>query len=122
MSSDQPIRKRVKPAHPGARIPDPAHPGLDLAQDGTEVTWDHHWIARERRGEVIVDEVRPEPEGSMPADRPDDPVSTASVPFMITKAQRQLLRQRGFSDDQVANMTPAAALAELEKPLADQAG
>lgn len=48
------IRKTVKPAHPGARIPDPAHPGLDLPDDGAEVAWTTDWILRERRGEIVV--------------------------------------------------------------------
>ena len=48
------IRKTVKPAHEDASIPDPAHPGIDIAQDGTEVVWDAYWIAREMRGEVKV--------------------------------------------------------------------
>ncbi|WP_158810229.1 DUF2635 domain-containing protein [Beijerinckia sp. L45] len=56
--SEQPARKFVKPAHAGACIPDPAHRGLDLPQAGTDVVWDHYWIQRERRGEIIV--VEPE--------------------------------------------------------------
>ena len=43
----------VKPAHPGARIPDPAH-GNFLAQDGAEVVWDHAWILRALRGEIVI--------------------------------------------------------------------
>ena len=66
--SDKPIRKIVKPSVPGARIPDPAHPGLNIAQAGTEVTMDHGWILRERRGEVVVSDV---PEAVEPKKAPD---------------------------------------------------
>lgn len=31
------------------------------------------------------------------------------VPFMITQAQREALRQKGFEDDQIADMTPEKA-------------
>ncbi len=56
MSDATNARKFVKPAHAGASIPDPAHPGLNLPQEGAEVPWDHYWIARERRGEVVMTE------------------------------------------------------------------
>ena len=52
--SEDAARKFVKPAHAEARIPDPAHPGLDLPQGGAEVRWDHYWIARERHGDVVI--------------------------------------------------------------------
>jgi hypothetical protein len=31
------------------------------------------------------------------------------VPFMITQAQREAVRQKGFEDDQIADMTPEKA-------------
>ncbi|MEO6843169.1 MAG: hypothetical protein ABI192_20685 [Bradyrhizobium sp.] len=33
----------------------------------------------------------------------------ARVPFMITQAQKEALRNKGFDDDQISNMTPAKA-------------
>jgi|GEM_PF-3772211 len=33
----------------------------------------------------------------------------AKVPFMITQAQKEALRAKGFDDDQIANMTPEKA-------------
>jgi hypothetical protein len=35
--------------------------------------------------------------------------SSAQMPFMITNAQKEALRKKGFSDDQIANMTPESA-------------
>jgi hypothetical protein len=35
--------------------------------------------------------------------------NTAQVPFMITQAQKEALRAKGFEDDQIANMTPEKA-------------
>ncbi|UGY13192.1 hypothetical protein HAP48_0031975 [Bradyrhizobium septentrionale] len=34
---------------------------------------------------------------------------SAQVPFMITQAQKEALRQKGFDDDQIAHMTPEKA-------------
>lgn len=67
--TNAPIRKTVKPAHPGARIPDLAHPGLDLPEDGLEVVWSVDWILRERRGEIVIIEAPREP--AAPAEHPD---------------------------------------------------
>jgi hypothetical protein len=39
--------------------------------------------------------------------------TVASVPFMLTEAMRAALRARGFSDDQIRAMRPAAAHAAL---------
>ena len=55
--SDAPVRKHVKPAHEGARIPDPAHRGRFLPAAGLDVVWDHYWINREQQGDVVVSEV-----------------------------------------------------------------
>ncbi len=48
------IRKTVKPAHPGGRIPDPEHGNQDIPQDGLSVIWNHYWIGRQQRGEILV--------------------------------------------------------------------
>ena len=37
------------------------------------------------------------------------PVKGAQVPFMITQSQKEALRNKGFDDDQISNMTPATA-------------
>jgi hypothetical protein len=37
------------------------------------------------------------------------PSPEAQVSFFITKAQKALLRERGYSDDQIAQMKPAEA-------------
>ncbi|UDL95504.1 DUF2635 domain-containing protein [Lichenihabitans sp. PAMC28606] len=55
--TDAPVRKIVKPAHVGACIPDPAH-ATDLPRGGSEVVWDHYWMGRLARGEIVV--VEPE--------------------------------------------------------------
>jgi hypothetical protein len=34
---------------------------------------------------------------------------SAQVPFMITQAQKEALRAKGFEDDQIAHMTPEKA-------------
>ena len=72
--SDDPVRKFVKPAHPDASIPDPAH-GRNLPPEGMEVVWDHYWIGRERSGDIIVSDVVDEPtptpkEGNKVGDAP----------------------------------------------------
>jgi predicted transcriptional regulator len=36
-------------------------------------------------------------------------VEGAQVPFMITRSQKEALRNKGFDDDQISNMTPAQA-------------
>ena len=36
-------------------------------------------------------------------------VEGAHVPFMITRSQKDALRNKGFNDDQISNMTPAHA-------------
>lgn len=36
-------------------------------------------------------------------------VKGAQVPFMITQAQKQALRNMGFDDSQISNMTPGEA-------------
>jgi len=38
-----------------------------------------------------------------------EPESTAGVPFMVTAAMKQQLRERGFTDDQIRNLTPQEA-------------
>ena len=58
--SEEIVRKTVRPAHEGASIPDPAHPGIDISDAGTEVVWDHYWIARLARGEIEIIEARSE--------------------------------------------------------------
>ena len=70
--TDAPIRKYVKPAHPDAKIPDPSHPGMDLPASGTEVTWDHYWIGRERRGEIEVADIAAPAVKTPPHDAPDE--------------------------------------------------
>ena len=46
-------RRTVKPAHPDATIPDPAHRSK-LPPDGLEVTWSPYWARLLRRGDVEV--------------------------------------------------------------------
>jgi hypothetical protein len=36
-------------------------------------------------------------------------VKGAQVPFMITQSQKEALRNKGFDDNQISNMTPATA-------------
>jgi hypothetical protein len=36
-------------------------------------------------------------------------VKGAQVPFMITQSQKEALRNKGFDDNQISNMTPAEA-------------
>lgn len=50
-------------------------------------------------------------DGPIVADRDPlvPPAEAGTVAFMITKRQRAQLRDRGFSDDAVAAMTPAEA-------------
>jgi hypothetical protein len=47
------------------------------------------------------------PEDATPAPPSDSP--TAQVSFFITQAQKAQLRERGYSDDQIAQMKPAEA-------------
>ncbi len=56
-----------------------------------------------------------------PADKPNTPAAkkdqtTASVPFMITRAMKAQLAARGYLPDDIANMKPAAAQEILSKP------
>jgi hypothetical protein len=52
-----------------------------------------------------------------------DTTSTASVPFMITQAQKVELRARGYSDEQVRDMTPQEAHAILaSEPVCEHCG
>ena len=54
------MRQFIKPAHPGARIPDPHH-GTFLPADGIEVEWDHHWEHHRLQGNIVVSDVAPGP-------------------------------------------------------------
>ena len=66
------VRKFVRPSLPGALIPDHARGNAMLPQTGAEVTWDHNWIARQARGEIVV--VEPEvPAPAKPAAPPAKP-------------------------------------------------
>jgi hypothetical protein len=40
---------------------------------------------------------------------PSQTAAGAQVPFMITQAQKEALRAKGFEDDQIAHMTPEKA-------------
>lgn len=42
--------------------------------------------------------------------------SGAAIPFMITRAMKQALRDLGFSDEQIKYMTPKTAHAHINKP------
>jgi hypothetical protein len=46
----------------------------------------------------------------------------ASIPFMITRTMKDRLRGRGFSDDQIANLTPQKAHEILNRPTDNQWG
>lgn len=48
-----------------------------------------------------------------PAEPVAEPAAAQSISFMITQDQKAELRQRGFSDDQIAHMTPEDAHREL---------
>ena len=43
------------------------------------------------------------------SERPDEPGTVASVPFMITRQMKADLKARGFSDAQIRKMTPGQA-------------
>ena len=121
MSDETAVRKFVKPAHADARIPDPHHPGLSLPAEGASVPWDHYWIARERQGDVVIaDEAEAEKKPDATPVLPEPPApavpAAAGVPFMITKAQREQLAERGFTTEDIAHTTPVAAQTELQKP------
>jgi hypothetical protein len=45
--------------------------------------------------------------------KPKAEETTASVPFMLTNAQRSLLKARGFTDEQISKLTPQQALTIL---------
>ena len=95
-------RRTVKPAHPDATIPDPAHRSK-LPSDGLEVTWSPYWARLLRRGDVVVvepvaadsgatlqglavaprpvteaDPLKPEPIAPQPASQPSAPDATAA--------------------------------------------
>lgn len=54
------IRKFVKPALPGATIPDPTR-GRDLPQGGQLVVWGPHWARLQRRGDIVVSDPPADP-------------------------------------------------------------
>jgi len=79
-------------------------------------------LAQAARGEFATDEeihaVSAKPAGEGLRHTPGAPavgepealhVKGAQVPFMITQAQKEALRNKGFDDDQISNMTPAKA-------------
>jgi hypothetical protein len=71
------MRVHVRPAHPDARIPDPAHNRF-LPADGYEVEFDHHWRRHERQGNVVVSEIA----------APDAPAAEAAAdPAVKTKTK-----------------------------------
>lgn len=58
-----------------------------------------------------------EPPSSTPDFRPDRPLPTnGGVPFMITQAQKEALRARGYTDAQIRDMKPEEAHRILEGP------
>lgn len=107
------MRRYVRPADPGATIPDPER-GDALPPDGREVTWSAHWAVMLAREEISADPPRNEapPE---PAPAPAAPPA-AGVPFLITKAQRAALRARGLDQATIAALTPSEAQALLADP------
>jgi hypothetical protein len=47
--------------------------------------------------------------GQKPAQSILGSVDTGQVSLMITQAQKEALRKKGFSDEQISNMTPESA-------------
>lgn len=71
------------------------------------------------RGREEPPPAEPPPE---PPPRPTPPPSSPStgsegIPFMITRAMKAQLKERGFTDDQIMNMTPAQAHSHLQEPI-----
>ncbi|WP_375455718.1 hypothetical protein [uncultured Methylobacterium sp.] len=64
-------RVHVTPADATATIPDPTR-GRDLPADGAAVAWSAYWASLERRGDVTVSELAPEP-SDPGADVPAEP-------------------------------------------------
>lgn len=66
------MRKHVTPAHPAAKIWDPAHSRF-LPPEGQEVEFDHHWLRMERQGNVTVADVPGAPEAKAAKPKSDAP-------------------------------------------------
>ncbi|MEO6843173.1 MAG: hypothetical protein ABI192_20705 [Bradyrhizobium sp.] len=48
--------------------------------------------------------------GALATGEPEEfQMNGAQIPFMITRSQKEALRNKGFDDDQISNMTPAKA-------------
>lgn len=138
------MRKHVKPAHPDATIPDPSRgvdlppDGLPCEWN---VHWARLQMRGDVIVTEIEPETPAPPEGpadasvaalqaadragpvlAPPADAPTSPVdepkpapgTVASVPFMITAANRKRLRTLGKTDDEIGRMTPEEAQALLQ--------
>ena len=102
--TDKIIRKTVRPAHVGACIPDPAHAGNDVAQDGTEVVWDHYWIGRLARGEIIV--------------MSDDDIAKIAAEKKAAADKKAEVEKAVDEREQVATVTATAPAAVKPAPLA----
>jgi hypothetical protein len=112
LDAEQPGHFEAQPGHADARQPGhfEAQPGhADARQPGHFETQPGHMMSTL-------------PKDSLPIDSPlrgesaDAPASMDGIPFMITQAMKAKLRDRGYSDDQISNLTPEQAHAILGTP------
>ncbi|MGF3027529.1 hypothetical protein ACQVP2_32585 [Methylobacterium aquaticum] len=71
------MKKLIKPAVPGAVIPD-VERGRDLPPDGLVLDWTPHWALMERRGDIVAEDP---PAAFLPAEvSPSEPPADATEP------------------------------------------
>ena len=71
------MKKLIKPAVPGAVIPD-VERGRDLPPEGLVLDWTPHWALMERRGDIVAEDPPAEPAPAATAD-PEDPVTEVAA-------------------------------------------
>lgn len=61
------MKKLIKPAVPGAVIPD-VERGRDLPPEGLVLDWTPHWALMERRGDIVAEDPPAEAADAVPDD------------------------------------------------------
>ena len=94
----QDILARLREHEAALKAPDLVTPENEADLDAS--------LSESTRGEFATDEEI----HAVAVDEPEQlRVEGAQVPFMITRSQKEALRNKGFNDDQISNMTPAQA-------------
>ena len=107
-------------------IPRRSTPGAASKQGAPAAQWQKNPNTGVQYRSVTSPATAPAPPGAQNWQPPDNPQpqvgaqpaaptggTSASVPFMITNAQKQSLRAAGFTDEQITNMTPEQAQQNL---------